>query len=574
MRGVMDAVSDRSVRTVAIMSSAQVGKTECLLNVIGYHVDQDPAPILLLQPTLEMGEAFSKDRLAPMLRDTPALRGKVQDPRARDSGNTLLHKQFPGGHITIAGANSPSSLASRPVRIVLCDEVDRYPASAGTEGDPVSLARKRTATFWNRKIILVSTPGTKGLSRIEAEWEVSDQRRFMVPCPSCGEVQHLAWRQVRWPEGKPSEAAYICEHCGSVWDDGTRWRAIRRGEWQATAPFNGVAGFHLNEIYSPWVPLGDMARGFIESLRSPETKKTWVNTSLGESHEEDSEKVDGHALAGRREEWGDTAPAGVLVITCGVDVQDDRIEVERVGWGVEEEAWSLEHRIFYGDPSSPEIWLELDAYLLTATVRCDGAELPVRCTAIDTGGHHTQMTYRFVQGRGNRKVYGVKGASKPGQPVWPKRISKVAKGKVSLFIVGVDSAKDAIYKRLAIKEAGPGYCHFPAGREPQYFEQLTAEIVRTKFIRGFPTRVYTLPNGRRNEALDCRVYAYAALQHLEVRWGRVLAANRAAAPVAPVASEPVAASLQPAPPPIAVMDPPPPPPRPTFQRRVVRSHWG
>jgi phage terminase large subunit GpA-like protein len=230
MRGVMDAVSDHSVHTVVVVSSAQVGKTETLSNIIGFHVAQDPAPMLLLQPTLEMGEAYSKDRLAPMVRDTPALKGTIKDPRSRDSGNTLLHKVFPGGHITIAGANSPASLASRPIRIVLADEVDRYPPSAGTEGDPVSLARKRSTTFWNRKTILTSTPTVKGISRIEAEWEISDKRRFHVTCTDCDHAQHLKWAQVKWPEGRPQEAAYVCEECGSIWEDAKRWTMLRKGK--------------------------------------------------------------------------------------------------------------------------------------------------------------------------------------------------------------------------------------------------------------------------------------------------------------------------------------------------------
>lgn len=550
MRGVMDAVSDRSVHTVVIMSSAQVGKTETCLNIIGYFIDHEPSPLLLLQPTLQMSEAFSKDRLAPMLRDTPALRGKVKDPRARDSGNTLLHKTFPGGHITLAGANSPASLASRPIRIVLADEVDRYPPSAGTEGDPVSLARKRSTTFWNRKTILTSTPTVKGISRIESEWEVSDKRRYFVRCEDCGEAQHLVWAQVQWPEGKPADAAYVCEHCGSIWDDTTRWRVLRKGEWEATAPFNGTAGFHLNEIYSPWVRLGDMATAFLNAKRSPETLKTWVNTSLGETWEEDSEKVDGHALMGRLEEW-DRAPNDVLVVTCGVDVQDDRLEIERVGWGTEEESWSLEHRIIYGDPSAPELWAELDDYLLTKTIRQDGSELPVHGTAVDSGGHHTQAVYKFVKDRFRRRVYAIKGMAGAGRPVWPKRASKNNKGRVNLFLIGVDSAKDAVYARLKIREPGPGFCHFPKGREPAYFEQLTAEVVQTKYVKGFPTRVYILPGGRRNEALDIRVYAYAALQSLNVRWGHLLAAQSRPPPPKPdkppVEAEPIRDDQTPAP---------------------------
>jgi len=521
MRGVMDAVSDPANQVVVVISSAQVGKTETLLNIIGYHVAQDPAPILLLQPTLEMAETFSKDRLAPMVRDTPALNGKIADPRARDSGNTQLHKSFPGGHITMAGANSPSSLAGRPIRVVLCDEVDRYPPSAGTEGDPVSLARKRTATFWNRRVVLVSTPTVKGVSRIEAAYELSDQRRFWVPCPHCGEAQILRWSNVRWPDGRPREAGYHCEHCGSEWTDAERWGALRRGEWRASAPFTGTAGFHLSELYSPWVRVGDMAQAFWEAKRNPETLKTWVNTSLGETWEEDQERVDSAGLMDRAEGWT-AAPEGVLVVTCGVDVQDDRIEIERIGWGVEEESWSLEHRVIYGDPSAPAIWKELDEYLAQPTRTEDGRSLPVSASCVDSGGHHTQAVYRFCRERAKRRVWAIKGMAGPGRTVWPKRASKNNSGRVNLFLVGVDAAKDSIYARLRIHQPGPGYMHFPAGRDVQWYEQLTAESVVTKYVKGFPTRVYQKKSGARNEALDCRVYGYAALQSLNVRWGALV----------------------------------------------------
>jgi phage terminase large subunit GpA-like protein len=569
-RGMMDAVSEAGVERVVLMTSSQVGKTEVLNNVVGFHMAQDPAPILVVQPTLEMAETWSKDRLAPMLRDTPALAHRVADPRARDSGNTLLHKRFVGGQVTVIGANSPSGLASRPIRVVLADEIDRYPASAGTEGDPLSLAIRRTARFWNRRIVVASTPTLKGYSRIEAEWERSDQRRYFCTCPHCGEAQHLKWRQVKWPEGSPQDAVYICEECGAGWSEADRLAAIRWGKWRPTIVGTpGVIGFHLNELYSPWTSMAAVAAGFLDAKRAPETLKTWVNTVLGETWEEDAERIDGHGLMGRREDWGVAAPAGVLVITCGVDVQDDRLEVERIGWGVEEESWSLEHVILYGDPSGPELWSDLDAYLIKRTMRADHVEMPVHATCIDSGGHHTQAVYRFAKDRARRRVYAIKGMAGPGRPVWPKRATNNNKVRANVFIVGVDSAKDAVYARLKISRAGPGYCHFPKGRELAYFEQMTAEVVRTKHIRGFPTRVYVLPSGRRNEALDLRVYGYAALQSLNVRWGHLLAQQQRAAPPPPLAppSEPVAT---PAPTRCGSRLPPPPMPR---ARTVRRSVW-
>ncbi|RWF52062.1 MAG: phage terminase large subunit family protein [Mesorhizobium sp.] len=521
-RGIMDAISDHGVDRVVLMTSAQVGKTEILNNIVGFHISQDPSPILVMQPTLDMAETWSKDRLAPMLRDTPALQDKVADPRSRDSGNTLLHKRFNGGHVTVVGANSAAGLASRPIRVVLADEVDRYPASAGTEGDPLSLAIKRTSTFWNRRIVMCSTPTIKGISRIEAAWDESDQRHYHVACPHCQHEQRLVWSGVKWPDGKPQDALYHCEECGAGWSDAERRAAIRWGKWKATRK-SAVVGFHLNEIYSPWSSVADMAVAFIAAKRSPETLKTWINTSLGETWEEDAEKVDGRSLLSRTEDLP-ACPDQVLVVTCGIDVQDDRLEIEKVGWAPDEESWSLEHKIIYGDPSAPDLWKELDEYLLELTERADGTELPVHSACIDSGGHHTQAVYRFVKDRVRRRVYAIKGMGGPGRPVWPRYASKNNKGRINLFLIGVDAAKDAVYARLKIKVPGPGYCHFPK-REPHYFEQLTAEIVQTKYVKGFPTRVYVLPGGMRNEALDCRVYAYAALQSLNVRWGHLLAAQ-------------------------------------------------
>jgi phage terminase large subunit GpA-like protein len=364
-RGIMDAVSDPAVETVVVMSSAQVGKTEIVNNIVGYHVHQDPAPILVLQPTVEMAQTWSKDRLAPMLRDTPALRGRVKAPRSKNSQNTLLHKVFPGGHITMTGSNAPASLASRPIRIVLCDEVDRYPPSAGTEGDPVSLARKRSTTFWNRKIILTSTPTAAGMSRIEAEFEQSDKRHFHVPCPHCGTRQRMLWGNVKWLQDDagqhlPDTAAYHCGECGVVWSEADRQAAIRQGRWVATGQPGRIAGFHLSELYSPWSSIPDMARAFLSAKKNTETLRTFINTALGEPWEDRGEQVDQHGLYGRREKYAADVPNGALLLTAGIDVQRDRIEMEVVGWGEGEESWNVDYRVIPGDPARDDVWQDLE----------------------------------------------------------------------------------------------------------------------------------------------------------------------------------------------------------------------
>jgi phage terminase large subunit GpA-like protein len=537
----MDACTDPNVHTVVDMKSSQVGGTETLLNVLAYYIDQEPSPIIVLQPTLDMAKTFSTKRLTPMLRDTPRLKGRVKEARSRDSGNMVLEKSFPGGYVAITGANSPASLRSRPVRIVMCDEIDEYEADIKGQGDPIDLAIVRSKRFWNRKAILVSSPTIKGLSRIEAAYEESDKRRWWVPCPDCGEHQILEWAWVKWPKDEPEKAQYCCKACGTLWDDASRWRAIRKGEWRAEKPFAGVAGFRRNELMSQWVRLSDIARNFLKAKRTPETLKTWVNTSLGETWESDAERIDHHALAERLEdmgtagEVGHTAPLGVLRITCGVDVQGDRLEIERVGWGMYDESWSLDHHVMVGDPSDPGLWSRLDAYLSEPSIRADGRALPVSATCVDSGGHHTQAVYRFCRIRKNRRIFAIKGREE-ALTVWPSH-SKVRKGKVSdVTIVGVSVAKDAIYARLKVRAPGAGYCHFPKGRAPGYFEQLVSEVVETRYTFGRPKRVYTLPEGRRNEALDCRVYAYAALQSLSIRWGTELMAA-AAAPVGSVPRE-------------------------------------
>ena len=514
-RGMMNAVSDPDIENVVLMTAAQIGKTELINNVVGYHIHQDPAPMLVVQPTLEMAQTWSKDRLAPAIRDTPALSDKIKNPRSRDSGNTTLHKVFAGGHVTACGANSPSSLASRPCRIILCDEVDRYPISAGTEGDPVGLAKRRSATFWNRKIILVSTPTEKGASRIEQAYEESDKRKYFVPCPDCGEHQVLVWSNVRWDKDQPKTAEYTCEHCGSLWPDVKRFRAIRQGEWRATAEGDGkTAGFHLSGLYSPWTPMEDTVRDFLAAKRDPMRLKTWVNTFLGETWEEQGDQIDEYDLIERREDWGPDLPEEVLMLTAGIDVQDDRLEYEIVGWGRGEESWSIRYETLYGDPSTAELWMRLDTALGEIYNHPSHGEMVLRSACIDTGGHYTQQVYNYARQRAGRRVFAIKGVGGEGKPI-VGRPTKNNIGKINLFPVGTDTAKELVYSRLKMQTPGEGYCHFPEGRSEEFFRMLTAEKKMTKYFKGRPRREWVKIRSR-NEALDCRVYATAALAILNL----------------------------------------------------------
>lgn len=524
-RAIMDAVCDPLVDTVVVMSSAQVGKTEILLNIIGYTIDLDPGPMLLIQPTLEMAEAFSKDRLEPMLRDSPALRDKVHHGR-RDGANTIRHKTFPGGHITLAGSNSSAGLASRPIRIVLADEIDRWDLSVGDEGDPLSLAEKRTTTFWNRKLLAVSTPTVKGISRIEAKFGESDQRLCHVPCPHCGHRHVLEWKNVKWEFGAPESAHLVCPQCGALIDEAGRQAMLREPEWRAAAPFRGVAGFHIWEAYSPWRRLADIVADFLEAKKAPDTLQVFVNTSLGETWEEQGDQAEPHVLLARREPYSAQVPAGACCLTMGVDVQDDRLELLVVGWGPGEESWIIDTRVIDGDPQRPEPWAELDQRLTAGYVHESGAQLQVQAACLDTAGHRTQYVYDFVSKRQHQRVFAIIGRDGSDRPIVsapsPKRSGRELR-KVKLFTVGVDICKSLIYNRLKVTAPGPGFVHLPlahqhegeyrGGVDEEFIAQLTAERLITKHVQGVPHRVWVKTRPR-NEALDMMVYAVAALRLL------------------------------------------------------------
>ena len=511
----MDALTDPEIEEIWVMKSAQTGWTEILGNTIGYFIDGDPSPMLLIQPTLEMAEAYSKDRLAPMLRDTPCLQGKVRDARARDSGNTLLHKVFPGGHITMAGANSPAGLASRPIRILLCDEIDRFPESAGAEGDPVKLASKRTTTFWNRKKLFGSTPTVKGASRIEKGFNATDQRRYWVPCPHCMGFQVLVFSNIKWPKGKPEEAYYLCAHCAAVIVDNDKHQMLMAGEWRASREAKGRAGFHIWEAYSPWVTFAQIAQAFMESKDDPLLFKTFVNTSLGETWEVKGEQPEWIALQQREEPYQPmTCPADALFLTAGIDVQSDKIFVVIVAWGKGEESWRIGFHTIHGDTSAypSNAWDDLSELLALPIEHELGVRVRIESAAIDSG-HRTQCVYNFAR-ENLSLVIPVKGQSVSGKVVLgqptPQDISyqgRKIKNGVQLWPVGSDTAKDAIYARLKITD-GPGRYHFPAGMGEEYYHQLTAEKKIAKTRRG---KIYYewVVTGE-NHALDCEVYAYAA----------------------------------------------------------------
>lgn len=512
-REMLDAIC--TSERVVMMTAAQIGKTEILLNVLGYYIDKEPSPVLLLQPTLQMGESFSKDRLAPMIRDTPCLASKIGNPRVRDSGNTLLHKKFTGGHITIAGSNSPASLASRPIRILLADEVDRYPASAEEEGDPLSLAMKRTANFWNRRIVMVSTPTLEQTSRIKKAYDLTTKEEWTVPCPECGEYTPYEWGLMSY-KGL-TEPLMECPHCHRKSGELAWKKGQLRGIWRAGDPSSKVRGFHVNAFASPWAKWTELIEQYEEAYHNgDDTLKVWTNTVLGLPYENLAGTIDAESVSRNAEDYKAEVPSGVLVLTCGVDTQDDRLELEVVGWGLGKESWGIEYRVIWGNPAASGLWQELDAYLSRVWTTEDGRELVISCTCIDSAGHFTDEVYRYVKGKSARRIFAIVGRGAYGMASVSKP-SRNNRRKVPLFTLGVSTLKGILYSRLNAGNDTPARCHFPVGRgyDEQYYHGLLSERMTVKRKNGQDYVVWELRSKNvRNEPLDCRVYAAGALEIL------------------------------------------------------------
>lgn len=525
-REIMDTVKDESIDEIVLMTSAQVGKTEIINNVVGYFIQHDPSPMLIVQPTLSMAEAYSKDRLAGMIRDTPALRKIIGDGKAKKTGNTLLHKSFPGGHVTLAGSNSPASLASRPVRVVLFDEVDRFPFSAGTEGDPVNLGKKRSTTFLNRISIMVSTPTKKGASRIELAYEGSDKRLYFVPCPHCGHMQFLDFKRLHFDEENPLGATFTCEENGCVIDHRDKREMLMRGEWRKTGNEKSrVAGFHLNELYSPWKTWGQIAEDYLSAKKSEETLKTFYNTSLGLPYESQGDVPDWEMLYKRKGGYKrGKIPNEVLFLTAGVDVQKDRIELEIVGWGKEKRSWSIDYQVLFGDTSQKGTFNQLDQVLSKVWEREDKSTLSVLRLAIDSG-YQTQNVYQWARRFPESRVIVVKGQESLNQIfAMPKDImkrSKKSRPLARVWNIGVNVIKRELFSWFKLDEPSQdesppfGFCYFPSDYDQNYFKMLCSESEEVKLVNGFPKYYFTKVFDR-NEALDVRVYNRAAASTLGI----------------------------------------------------------
>lgn len=509
----MDTISDTKYEEVAIVMGSQLGKTECaILNPIGYYMHQDPCPILVVQPSLEpMAKAFSKDRLSPMLAESPALRGLVTKSNRRNSEDTLLHKSFHGGHITIAGSNSPASLASRPIRVVLFDETDRYPASAGNEGDPIELGTKRASTFWNRKIVKVSSPTIKGASRIWSSFEQGDMRYYYVPCPYCQHMQTLTWKGVTF-----EPIGYKCEKCEQIIPEAAKNKMLANGEWRAKHPGRRVASFHLSALYSPWVSWESLRNEFLSAKNFPELLQVFINTRLAEcfSHEgEAAVNVEGLKAKERKYEEMAEVADGVGILTAGVDVQGDRLEALLVGWGVGQESWILSRIVIPGAPEGQQVWDDLDTALLHRQWALpSGALLKLRCMMVDSG-FSTNAVYDYCRTRKRFNVFPSKGMSQRGRALIGIA-QRPNKHGVRVVSISPDNGKDVLFGRLKIQEKGPGFINIPDRIPDEAVDQFGSETAKLRHHRGVPFFEYHLKKGQRNEMIDMWVMALASLHLL------------------------------------------------------------
>ena len=530
LRAPMDAAGDPRVRKVVLMFASQTGKSEALNNIMGYYTGHDPSPIMMIQPSIELAEKYSKERLAPMFALSGDLAGKVSEPKSRNSNNTILHKGFPGGFLIMVGANAPRGLASYAVRVLLPDEVDGFPKSAGTEGDPIKLAEKRLTTFKDRNSIIVesSTPGVKGESVIERDYEDSTQEQWCLPCPSCGEMQPLEWGRLDF-----KSVTMACRNCGASHTE-HEWKR-GAGRWIARKEHPTTRGFHLNGMASPWLTWEDLIAEWHEAQeKGPEVLKTFVNTRLAETWEEGGESAEEDALASRRHYYNCDVPDGALLLTAGVDVQADRLELEVVGWGYGAENWGVQYAILPGDPNKGNVWQDLDAYLQRTFRRSDGAVLPIACTCVDSG-YSTTEVYHFCRTRGSRYIFAIKGQGGPGQPEVGAYRKQGKNKDCPVFPVGSDSGKDMFMSRLGVENEGAGYCHWPRedlfsdgslrGYTEEYFKGLSSEKRVERKSMGRLYHIWVKKSSHaRNEALDCRVYASAALRILNPNWEQL--ANR------------------------------------------------
>lgn len=501
-REIADAISDPELERVTLVKPVRVGFTTLLTGALASYVANEPSPILALLPTEADCRDYVVSDLEPIFEATPALRGLLSAEADETGRNTLLSRRFAGGSLKIVAAKSPRNLRRHNVRVLLIDEADAM--EPGAEGSPITLAERRTLSFANRKIILGSTPTIEETSNVLRSYARSDRRVFEVPCPECGHWHEIAWADIQWPEGQPERAHYVCPECGSVVEERHKAAMVEGGRWRATAPHvRGHAGFRLNALVSTLANAswGKLAAEFVEAKKSPDTLQVFVNTILAQGWREAAEEIDEAALAARAEPFGlDAMPPDVLVITAGVDVQRDRLEIVFLGWS-RDEVFILGQSVIYGDPMADDVWSELDDALRTIWKHPNGGILRVDAAGVDAGdGETMDRVVAFTRARMARRIYALKGAT-GNRPSIKASDTKGAK----LFIVGVDGLKGQLASRLTRGRT----VRFSNTLEARFYEELASERLIMRYVRGAPVRLWERIPGRRAESLDCVVYGMA-----------------------------------------------------------------
>lgn len=555
--GIMDAFHERGVEFVVVMGSSQWGKTSIAVNTVAYHIRHDPCRILVVEPNIDpMARDFSKNRLEPVIEASPALSEIFGEKRAKDASNTTLLKLFRGGFVAIGGANSASSLAARDVRLLVGDEIDRWPLELPGEGNTLSIAIKRTTAYRRRRrILLLSSPTLKN-APIHVWFERGDQRRFHVPCPKCGTLHPYEWKQVRWTDHDPTTARIHCPACDHPMTDAERIAVLKYGQWIADNPDrmdHTIVSFHLWEAYSPLSSLSEIVTAFLRARAAqkggdPSEMHTWENTTLGEPVEPDKgDSVEPHVLFERREDYGDDIdlPEWGSCITMGVDVQDDRLVALVWGWGLGEECGLIDAHTLPGDTEQPEPWAMLDELLDREYRHPSGQRVPIYATCIDSGGHRTTLVYDYAARQAARRVYATIGragdrpiVSSPSPRKWGKN-----QRQIPLYTIGVDSAKSIWVSRFKVTEKGRGYVHLPRKDwcDQELLEQLTSEYKVRKFHKGYPIEVWVKRRAQ-NHGLDCSVLALGALRLLNPDLEQL--AERLASPQSPAPSSPAPGGRQ------------------------------
>lgn len=524
---IMEDISNPRVRQLVLMFSAQMAKTELELNTVGYFAHKEPCAMMYMMPTLSGAEKISKTRLQPMVDCSPALRKVFGKNRQRVSNSTILEKHFAGGFVNLCGANSPSSLSSSPMRVLLADEVDRFPTSAGGEGDPLSIAITRTKNFWNKKIIMVSTPTDSQTSRIEAQFKLSDQKFREVPCPSCGHYHELKWANFKYDKNDLEKDPWmVCPKCDFEIGEEHKYDMDVKGRWTAANPDAPprISGYRINQFYSQFASWVDIRDEWLDAQGVPEKLQTFTNLVLGEVWQHEEVLTDAEVIKARREHYSE-CPDPVLTVVAGVDVQDDALHYEIVGVGEDMQTWGLQYDVLRGNPAEPELWERLDERMQQTFEKENGVIMNVMKVCIDSAGHHTQEVYNFCKKHGVHSKYSpIVGRRGQGKPIInnPKVMKK--HGRIELYTVGTDTVKETfLLHRLKMSKPGYGYCHYPVDRgyKDSYYQELTNVVTEIRKERGVATRWFVDKPGKRVEAVDCRVYAMAAQEILNPNFVKI-----------------------------------------------------